>query len=207
MKKLILVVFALFSTSLGAEDAKLMSLLNGIQQDSAKATAAIKAGDQRALLCKYCHGADGNSIKPSIPNLAGQNTAYLIRQFELFASGARNNKTMNELAKILSTEDKVNIALFYASQNVKPQSPHKPELVAEGQRLFTSRCFMCHGMDGHGKADMPRIASQPAEYLVRTLSSYNSSLIKRAETPMTAIARTLTDQDIDALAAYLSAMQ
>ena len=190
-----------------ADEDHLLRILQQKQASEARLKQAIEAGNERALLCKYCHGEDGNSIKNTIPNLASQNPVYLIRQFELFATGKRNNVTMNQIAKLLSAEEKVNLALFYSSQSVKPQQPYKPELVAEGLRLFSYKCFFCHGREGHGKENIPYIAGQPSEYIIRTLSGYSSVLVKRAETAMSRVARTLTGEEIDALAAYLTSLR
>lgn len=206
MKKLIPFFLLLVLTPLPAQSEELLDILQQIESDPAKVSTAIKAGDSRALLCKFCHGADGNSKKPSIPNLASQNTVYLINQFELFASGERQNKTMNDMAKVLTAKDKVNIALFYNAQKVKPQTTFEPGLVSRGKHLFETKCFFCHGRDGYGKENLPRVAGQPSEYIIRTLSSYNSALVKRAETQMSAIARTLTNNEITALAAYLTSL-
>jgi len=114
---------------------------------------------------------------------------------------------MNDMAKLLTAEDKVNIALFYNAQKAREQPPYKPDLLATGKRLFETRCFFCHGHDGYGKDNLPRIASQPAEYLERTLNSYTSTLDKRAETQMSAIARTLSKDEITALTAYVSSLK
>lgn len=206
MKILVTTVLLFLTLPVSADEAELLDLLKQKQASTELRQAAIEAGDQRALLCKYCHGNDGNSKKSTIPNLAAQNTVYLIRQFEQFANGQRQNKTMNELAKILTPEEKVNIALFYAAQTVKPQNVYRPELLDQGKRFYETRCFFCHGKDGHGRNDLPRISSQPADYIVRTLSSYQSAMVKRAETQMSAIARTLKNDEIEALAAYLSSM-
>ena len=189
-----------------ADEQELLELLESIQSSSETVKKAIRAGDERALLCKYCHGVDGNSKKDTIPNLASQNPEYLMRQFELFARGERTNKTMNELAKILSSEDKVNIALFFSAQQVKPQKPYKSELAETGKKLFNTRCFFCHGKDAHGKDALPRISSQPPAYLIRTLKSYNASEAKRAETAMSRIGRSLEIDEIEALTAYLTTL-
>lgn len=206
MKLLLNLLFFLFIQNSAASEAELLTILKA-KTDSGSIQAAIKAGNERALLCKYCHGEDGNSKKNTIPNLASQNVVYLIRQFELFTTKKRNNKTMNELSKILTPEDKVNIALFYATQKVKPQQPYKPELASRGKTLFETQCFFCHGKNAHGKVDTPYIAGQPSEYILRTLSSYTSNIVKRAETPMSRVARTLKPDDIEALTAYLTSLK
>ena len=42
-----------------------------------------------AAFCANCHGEGGNSVKPDVPNLAGQNTAYLLDQVRQFSDGRR----------------------------------------------------------------------------------------------------------------------
>ena len=207
MKIILIFLLTLLSLNAWANMEELTKILQQKQENKASWSAAVEAGNERALLCKYCHGADGNSKKNTIPNLAAQNEAYLIKQFELFASGERNNKTMNELAKILTPEDKVNIALFYAGQKVKTQIPYRPELAATGKQIYDTQCFFCHGKDAHGKEGMPYIAGQPSEYLRRTLASYTSSIVKRANSPMSQVAQTLNEDQIEALAAYLTTLQ
>jgi cytochrome c553 len=207
MKYLLPLLLIAFFLPVQADELQLLKTLEEIKASTAKSQSSIEAGNVRALLCKYCHGDDGNSVKTTIPNLAGQNTAYLIRQFEYFASGKRNNKTMNQIAKILSPQDRVNIAMFYSSQEVKPQKQYRPELLKTGKRIFETRCFICHGYDGHGKEELPHIAGQPADFLKGTLSSYTSSVVKRAETQMSAVARTLSKDDIEALTSYLTSIK
>lgn len=207
MRTLGTILLLLVYSSLHASEAELLQILHLKQASEDQIKLAISAGNERALLCKYCHGKDGNSLKSSIPNLASQNVVYLIRQFELFARGERSNKTMNQIAKLLKPDEKVDIALFFASQKVKPQSIYKPELVAEGKRLFGLKCFFCHGKQGHGKENIPYIAAQPSEYIRNTLSGYQSTLVKRAESAMSRVARALKPDEIEALTAYLTTLR
>lgn len=199
----LLVILLTLAFSAQADEAAMLANLRTTMADPVKLQAAVKAGEERITLCKYCHGQDGNSVKDTIPNLAEQNAVYLLNQFELFASGDRDNRTMNELAKLLNDQEKVNVALYYSTQKVKPQTPYQPELVQSGKQTFETKCFFCHGKDGHGKEKYPRVAGQPAEFLKRTLGSYTSVLVKRAETEMSRVARQLSKQEIEALAAYL----
>ena len=208
MKHLIALLFVVFAQTSSADQLQLLTTSLKDKLSSPEATqAAIAAGDKRALICKFCHGPDGNSKKSSIPNLAAQNPTYVIRQLELFSSGARQNKTMNEIVKVLSIKDMVDIALFYSSLSVNAQTSYNTDLVDDGRKLFEAKCFFCHGKDAHGKEELPRIASQPEDYVIKTLSSYTSTLNKRAETEMSKIARTLKENEILALAAYLASLQ
>jgi len=139
MKTLLTCLLLLFVVApVSADEEELLNILQRKQASPDASAAAIAAGNERALLCKYCHGEDGNSLKDTIPNLASQNSVYLIRQFELFARGERQNKTMNQIAALLSAEEKVNIAMFYANQSVKKQAPYKPELREDGKFIFNT---------------------------------------------------------------------
>lgn len=206
MKHFLIFLYLVSITQLQADEQRLLDLVKYKQSSQESTRDAMNAGNERALLCKYCHGVDGNSRKDTIPNLAAQNPEYLIRQFELFARGERINRTMNQMAKLLTADDKVNIALFYSSQPVKPQTPYKPELVDSGKQIFDTKCFFCHGKNAYGKKELPRIATQPSTYIINTLMSYNYTQAKRAETAMSRIARTLNKNEIEALTAYLTSL-
>src|SRR5690606_22885752 len=54
-----------------------MARFNYLMGDEAQRERAFEAGRERALFCSYCHGETGNSKRPHIPNLAGQNPLYL----------------------------------------------------------------------------------------------------------------------------------
>jgi len=182
-------------------------LLENKTKDKQLHQKAINSGVKRAFVCKYCHGQDGNSKRDHIPNLAQQNSKYLLRQFELFASLSRKNKIMSELAKTLTADDRVNIALYYAQQKVKLRKAFKPELAELGKYLFNTTCASCHGDTGHGYDELPRIAGQPAKYVVMSLKKYKSGSTSRPDSPMQAIAQRLSGKDINALAAYLSVLE
>ena len=48
--------------------------------------AMFKVGKKVAGFCSNCHGDGGNSIKPDVPNLAGQSPYYLLRQLREFST-------------------------------------------------------------------------------------------------------------------------
>lgn len=170
-------------------------------------TEAIATGEERASVCKFCHGKDGNSTRKRIPNLAAQNPKYLLKQFELFASKQRKSIIMSELAKNLSNEDRINISLFYSNQKAKADPALTPELANKGDRAFQSRCSACHGKDGHGGELLPRLASQPAEYLNRTLNNYRDKPEFRPNSPMQAIVNSLNESEQKTVTAYISTME
>ena len=67
-------------------------------------------------------------------------------------------------------------------------------------------CQACHGLDGLSKVpDAPNIAGQTEPYIVAQLQAYKSGL--RKNDAMSVVAPSLSDQDIEDLAAYFSAIE
>lgn len=94
--------------------AILMSVL--LAASAAPAMAAdIAAGKAKAAVCAACHGADGISMIPMYPNLAGQKEAYLLKQLKAFKSGTRKDPVMGGQAAMLSDADMENLAAYFAS--------------------------------------------------------------------------------------------
>lgn len=197
-----------------AEELDMDYMLKVIEQrlsnDKAKQDA-IDAGQERALLCQFCHGSDGNSPKPEVPNLAGQNAHYLLNQIEQFANGKRKDFVMNQLAAEFTPEDKVNIAIFYGSMPVKPHAVDK-ELARQGQALFESVCRNCHGEDGHGNENVARLAGQQQLYISNVLKMFRNNannpvareVSERKNATMEGIAKSLSDAQIASVAEYVA---
>ncbi|HEX7954750.1 MAG TPA: c-type cytochrome [Burkholderiales bacterium] len=167
-------------------------------------------------VCAACHGFDGNSFLPANPSLAGQHEEYLYKQLAEFKSGARNNAVMAGMVATLSEDDMRNVAAYYASQAPRQMSAADKDLVAQGRRLYrggnsangVAACAGCHSPNGAGiPAQFPRLASQHAEYVAAQLKAFRAG--QRANDPnqmMRATAVKLTDQDIAALAEYISGL-
>ena len=73
------------------------------------------AGKAKAAVCAGCHGANGISVAPIYPNLAGQKEAYLVSQLKAFKDGTRANPIMAPMAKPLSDADMENLAAYFSS--------------------------------------------------------------------------------------------
>lgn len=73
-------------------------------------------------------------------------------------------------------------------------------------RAKAMMCQACHGLDGLSKApDAPNIAGQIEPYLVAQLQAYKSGT--RKNDAMSVVAPSLSDKDIEDLAAYFSAVE
>ncbi|XOV79925.1 MAG: c-type cytochrome [Aestuariibacter sp.] len=81
-----------------------------IAQDAAK-------GKAKSSSCIACHGANGISMIPMYPNLAGQKQQYLELQLKAFRDGTRKNPVMSPMAAGLSDQDIADISAYYANLN------------------------------------------------------------------------------------------
>jgi cytochrome c553 len=77
--------------------------------------ADAAAGKTKSATCTACHGAEGVSMNPMWPNLAGQKDMYLSKQMKDFRDGKRNDPVMSAMAKPLSDDDIANLAAYYSS--------------------------------------------------------------------------------------------
>ena len=76
----------------------------------------------------------------------------------------------------------------------------------EAGKAKSATCAACHGPDGNAGIDpqYPRLAGQYADYIARALHEYKSD--ERKNPIMKGFATTLSDADIDNLAAYYSSL-
>ena len=181
----------------------LQERLKVAQADPATLKAAVDAGKKATFFCANCHGEDGVSKTPDVPNLAGQNPAYLLEQIRKFASGERKDQFMQGLIKVLKDDDRLNIALYYANTSVRPAAADTNQ-VAKGKELFAKLCVRCHGEQARGNELYPRLAGQKLPYLQTALTRYRDNTGIRSNQMMTIATATLKNDDIIAVANYLT---
>lgn len=211
----IVTVFFFSNLAVQAKDADIKDMMSTIEQKMSTTKSkqqAIRMGKERAVLCMQCHGEDGNSTKLDVPNLASQNPVYLLNQIEKFADGRRKNYVMNALSKNFSRDDKENLAVFYASMKAKA-SITNIQLANKGQAIYINQCGSCHGKQGAGKSDYARLAGQKTHYVEMTLRNFRDGLkssskrANRKNSIMELIAKELSDDDVEALAAYVAQLE
>ena len=199
----------------------------GLAEDAAAKKDAPKADPAKgqviaSQVCVACHAADGNSIAPANPKIAGQFSEYLHKQLVNFKPEAgkkaeRENAVMAGIVATLSPDDMKNLAAYYAAQKLKPAAAKDKTLAAAGQKLWRGgnvatgvpACAGCHGPDGSGiPAQYPRIAGQYAEYIEAQLKSFQQG--QRANDTngmMRGVAARMTDREMKAVADYAAGLR
>ena len=83
------------------------------------ASANAMEAPAKQATCVGCHAADGNSVVPNFPKLAGQHAAYLEKQLKDFRGGFRKDATMAPFAKNLTDQEIKDLAAYFAAQPAK----------------------------------------------------------------------------------------
>ncbi len=87
----------------------------GLSSGSALAAGDAAKGKAKSVTCQACHGANGISMIPNYPNLAGQKELYLVDAIKAYRDGTRKNPVMSPMAAALSDEDIANLAAYFSS--------------------------------------------------------------------------------------------
>jgi len=176
----------------------------------------IEAGKAKAVACAACHGADGNSIVPTFPNLAGQGTKYIAKQLKAFKENTtRKDATMLGMVAALNADDMTNIGAFFESQKLKVAKATKVN--TNGQDIYRGgitsvkvpACLACHGPSGAGNpaAAYPQLSGQKMAYTVKQLKDFRSLARSNDDASMMRdIAKRMTDAEINDVAQYISTL-
>ena len=171
------------------------------------ARADAQSVDERFTVCLACHGADGQSRIPETPSLGGQPTFFVVAQLFLFREGRRDNAAMVASAQGLTNSDLTAFADRVAKLPPPPPSEETPDAArfTRGRRLTLSHpCGVCHNSDFSGREQMPRLANQREDYLLKSMRDYKSGARLGYGGAMSQELAGLTDQDLIDLAHYLS---
>jgi cytochrome c553 len=213
-----------FKAPFAAEDAPaivdyLINLKNvmaqspGRQPDPKHGAVIVAQGTAAgAPPCAQCHAFNGVSdASGAFPRLAGQSAFYLAGQLRDFASGVRASALMSPIAKALSPDDIADVTAYFAGVNAPflPLKAPNAGLVKRGEELAKAggpervHCDNCHGSGGSGEPPViPYLEGQYAHYIAFTLQMWQEGFRKNSPDAMEAIAKTLDDQEILAVAAY-----
>ena len=207
----------------------LLSLVLTTFSSLSLAEGNVEAGKDLSAMCAGCHGADGNSVMSNFPKLAGQGESYLFKQLQDFKSGVRQDGIMAGVVAMLSEQDMMNLAAYFASQTITKNTAKADAAVIEIARKIylggkkdtgTTACIACHGPKGKGipSANFPAISGQHADYTATQLKAFRQFALnlqtgeskhERAndyEGMMRSVAKGLTTIEIDALAQYIAGL-
>jgi cytochrome c553 len=173
----------------------------------------------RVLACAPCHGGQGEGVKdPYFPRIAGKPSGYLFNQLVAFHDHRRRYPPMNYLLEYLPVGYLQEMADYFAAQTPPLPPPAIPEVsqnvLSHGESLVTQgdagreipACTSCHGPHLSGiEPGVPGLLGLHASYISAQLGAWRYGT-RTAAAPdcMELVASRLTEDDVKAIAAWLS---
>jgi len=162
---------------------------------------------ERIAQCQACHGANGQSDNPEVPSLGAQQPNFVLVQLYMFREKLRVVDLMNEIAKGMTDDDLQKVS-DYVSKLPAPNPPadaSDADRIARAQDLIAKhRCNSCHTSNFAGQDQIPRLADQREDYLLKSLRDYKSGQRRAYDPAMSSVVEPLNDADFVALAYYIA---
>ena len=165
--------------------------------------------------CTWCHGTSAQGYTPA-PRLAGQRRQYIENQLLDFSEHTRDNPFSRQYmwgaAANLSPQMAHYLADYFSTLLPKAADDGFRELTALGASIYQDgipdsnivACIACHGPNAEGVGEIPRLGGLSYSYLKRRLEQWGEGYHTAAKFPMPRIASSLSPDQIEALASYLS---
>lgn len=202
---------------------KLSALFAALSVSLMLPLSAAQAGDPQrgqelSQSCAACHQADGDSVNPEWPKLAGQHPKYTAKQLRDFQEGElRHDNLMAGEVADLSEQDMKDLAAYYAEQSITTETADE-DVVARGEQIYrggipsegVAACIACHGAQGQGnpEAMFPKVAGQHATYSLDQLQQFRDGERRNDNGQMMrGIVGNMSDEDMEAVAQYMAGLQ
>jgi cytochrome c553 len=185
--------------------------------DAAKGGTLFESGDAARGLpaCVSCHGAGGNSTMAVNPKLAAQFEPYVYKQLVDFTTPTRSQPVMTTYAKMLTDDEKKNIAAWLATQQAKPGAARNKDTIELGRKIYrggiadkgVAACASCHGANAAGiPAQFPRLAGQHQDYTLAQLQAFKTGARNNGP-QMATLAKRMSDDEMKAVADYVAGIK
>jgi cytochrome c553 len=165
--------------------------------------------EERIAACLACHGEKGQSTNPEIPSLGAQTAPYVLIQLFLFREKLRPVDVMSDAVKGFTDDDLRRFADTISRLPPPPPTgdPSNPARMERGGALVRQyRCNICHSPDLAGRDNVPRIAGQREDFLVKTMREYKNNIRAGYDASMADVLQPISDAEILDLA-YFAARQ
>lgn len=166
-----------------------------------------------ATVCSACHGADGNSVAPTFPKLAGLHPKYIVQQLTDYKAGKRKNDIMSPNVETLTPEDIQAMGAIFSTMKPAPGKIEDAALAAAGQKIYDDgnpatgvpACASCHKDKALGDSRYPRLAGQNQPYVIQQLMDFKSGTRTNDKGKlMQAVATRMSEDEMKAVAEYLA---
>ena len=176
-----------------------------VQAQAQTQASADDTAPPKAAMCVACHGVQGRSAVAMFPILAGQSARYMNLQLRDYQAGRRSNALMSPMAMGLTRDEMRELSDYFSKQK-----PGVQNFVADADKARLGKakaeetlCTMCHAGAFAGMNEVPKVAGQHFDYIVKQLTDFKAHARTNDGGNMTSVSGTLSEQDIQNLAHYI----
>jgi len=169
--------------------------------------AVAQSVPERLAPCLACHGATGQSERPDVPSIGGQPVFYLTVQLLMFRERMRAVEPMTSMLQGVTDDGLREMAEAIAKLSLPRPTAEEPDAIRSARTaalIQQHRCNVCHRPDFSGEENVPRLAGQSEEYLLRSLRGYKDGSRRGYDTQMADVAAPLSEADMADLAHFLA---
>jgi cytochrome c553 len=165
--------------------------------------------------CTWCHGTSAQGFSTA-PRLAGQRHQYIEKQLASFNHHTRDNPFSKQYmwgaVAALSPQSTRELSNYFSMLPPRAANDGNAGLVTTGKTIYelgipdsnVVSCLVCHGPNAEGVRDIPRLGGLAYSYLKRRIAQWGEGYHAVGSYPMPRVARSLSPNEVDALASYLS---
>jgi cytochrome c553 len=188
---------------------------SGVDGGQPEKQSTMSGVDLATHVCSMCHGVTGESISPMFPKLAGQQREYLKLQLTDFKGHSRSDETGTQYMwgfTHLSDAQIGELADYFSSQS--PMKADAGTFTPRGESIFRHglpesgviQCNSCHGPEGQGNGQFPRLAGQHAYYLSRQIKVFQQTDQRPRGALMKQVTHSLSNADAEAVVNYIATL-
>lgn len=196
----------------------LLSVLPLMSQAADGEKVYMKGGEiPMAIACMTCHGMNGEGLAAAgYPSVSGKSAEYLAKQVRDFQEGKRKHPVMDSIAAAISEDELVAVTEYMEALPAPelPMIPRSTQPTDLGSQLALRgdwsrnipECVACHGPGGIGVGKtFPKLAGQSEIYIVNQMNAWKNGNRQNDQADLMGhIARSLSDEEIKAVAVYFS---
>jgi cytochrome c553 len=176
-----------------------------------EATPDLKRGRITFNVCGTCHTPEGwGSPDGHYPQIAGQHRSVLIKQLADIRAGNRDAPEMAPFARpnvVGGPQGIADVTGYIAALPMNPEvDPGPGTNIEHGEEVYVRNCARCHGDNAEGDdIDLfPSLYGQHFEYLLRQLRWIQEGKRRNVYRGMVRRVQRLSDEDLQAVADYIS---
>ena len=147
-------------------------------------------------------------MTPGTPSIAAMPAFYTHWQLIMFRDGRRRDPQMTPFVQHLTDEDLGDLAAYYEAQKAtrRPAAVDASKAAAGRSLAERHHCTSCHSPTLMGQQQVPRLAGQDFDYLLRRLRGYRAKTTSDLDGMMTMVSQSLSEEDIQNLVHFIAGL-